>query len=197
MFKIFSLKIKATGDVLSLTQIGFGLIEKLGEFPAFGPSTPARLMRMLQNNRDLFLKGRRCESQGLGIAAFAYYRRVVEDQKSKIIEEIIRACQLLNIDEEHINIFEQAKSEHQFKKSMELLKNHIPDTLFVGGQNPFTLLHSALSHGIHNESDQHCLEIAQSIRIILSELSERIGLILKNDSEIRDAISVLLDTRKD
>lgn len=45
---------------------------KYGEMPPFGPITPPRLLKMIGHNRDLFMKGRRCESQGLGIGAFVY-----------------------------------------------------------------------------------------------------------------------------
>jgi hypothetical protein len=40
--------------------------------------------------------------------------------------------------------------------------------------------------------DAACLELAQSIRTVLAELSERIALALKSDQEISSAISVLL-----
>jgi hypothetical protein len=37
--------------------------------------------------------GRRAENQGMGIGAFAYYRRVVENQKNRIIAEIKRVAE--------------------------------------------------------------------------------------------------------
>ena len=53
------------------------------------------------------------------------------------------------------------------------------------------LLHKAVSKGIHNMTDEECLQYAGSIRIILFELTERINAILKDSKEIHDAISVL------
>jgi hypothetical protein len=69
-----------------------GTAYKFGEKPAFGPTTPTRLLSMLGDQKDAFLRGRRCESQGLGIGAFSYYRRVVENQKSRILDEIIKVA---------------------------------------------------------------------------------------------------------
>lgn len=63
------------------------VITKLGEFPPYGPITPTRLLKLLGDQRETFLSGRRCENQGLGIGAFSYYRRVVEHQKDRIIDE--------------------------------------------------------------------------------------------------------------
>ena len=60
-----------------------GKCYKFGELPAFGPVTPTRLLDLFGKDRDIFLKGRRCESQGLGIGAFVYYRRVVESHRIK------------------------------------------------------------------------------------------------------------------
>ena len=55
-----------------------GRVQKLGEYPPFGPPTPSRVMKLVGADRELFIKGRRAELRGLGIGAFAYYRRVVE-----------------------------------------------------------------------------------------------------------------------
>jgi hypothetical protein len=43
---------------------------KFGEFPIYGPPTPSRLISLIGPDREMFLKGRRCENQGLGIGAF-------------------------------------------------------------------------------------------------------------------------------
>src|SRR5439155_11971413 len=51
---------------------------KLGQWPPFGPSVAPRVISLIGPDRELFLKGRRAESQGMGIGAFGYYRRVVE-----------------------------------------------------------------------------------------------------------------------
>jgi hypothetical protein len=70
---------------------GVCTIHKLAEVPDFGPPTPAKVFKLIGAERDYYLKGRRCENLGLGIAAFAYHRRVVENQKDRILAEIIRA----------------------------------------------------------------------------------------------------------
>jgi hypothetical protein len=37
-----------------------------------------------------FCAGRRAESQGIGIGTFAYYRRVFDNRRSRIIDGIIK-----------------------------------------------------------------------------------------------------------
>jgi hypothetical protein len=145
---------------------------KFGELPPYGPQTPSRLISLLGTGRELFLKGRRCESQGLGIGAFVYYRRVVEDQKNRILAEIIKVAQMISAPKETIAALEAAQSENQFSRAIESVKNAIPQRLLIAGQNPLTLLHRALSKGLHNHSDETCLELASDIRLILVELAE-------------------------
>ena len=73
-----------------------GRARKIGEWPAFGARLPLRMKRLVGDDYELFMKGYRSENQGLGIGAFAYYRRVVETQKNRLFDEIIKASERLN-----------------------------------------------------------------------------------------------------
>lgn len=169
-----------------------GELMKFGELPPFGPPTPARVISLIGGEREYFLKGRRAENQGLGIAAFAYYRRVVENQKTRIIDEIIRVAQKIGAEKEVIDDLNAARCETQFSRAVEAVKHGVPQSLLVGGHNPLTLLHSALSEGLHAQTDQQCLELATSIRVVLTELVERMGNALKEELELSSAVSRLL-----
>lgn len=166
-------------------------IYKFGEYPTFGSPTPTKLMNILGSERESFLKGRRCENQGLGIGAFTYYRRVVENQKNKLIEEIIKVATKLNISDEKIRQLHLAISETQFTNAINIAKDSMPESLFINGHNPLLLLYRALSEGVHNLSDEKCLELAQDIRIVLGELATRLSQALKDDAQLIGAISRL------
>ena len=58
-----------------------GTCYKLGEDLPYGPRVPSRLIRLIGPDRNIFIQGQRCENQGLGIGAFTYYRRVVENKR--------------------------------------------------------------------------------------------------------------------
>jgi hypothetical protein len=169
-----------------------GALFKYGEFPFFGPPTPAKVISILGKEREYYLKGRRSENQGLGIAAFAYYRRAVENQKDKILEEIIRVSEKIGAPKEVIEELYAAKAETQFSKAVAAVKHGIPQTLLVNGHNPLTLLHSALSEGLHAQTDEQCLELATSIRVILTDLVDRLTSALKEEAELNAAVSRLL-----
>jgi hypothetical protein len=183
-------------DTKSQTQSCKATCEKYGEVPAFGPQTSAKLLRLFGNDREIFLKGRRCETQGLGVGAYAYYRRIVENHKDSIFAEIIKVCEKISATPEIISMLNSAKNETQFTSALDKAKDAIPATLLINGHNPLTLLHSALSEGLHANSDAQCLELANDIRIVLTELANRLGQALNDDKEMKDAVHRLLSRTK-
>ena len=169
---------------------------KFGERPSFGPPLPSKLIDLLRPEWEYFQKGRRAENQGLGIGAFSYYRRVIESQKGVILEEIIKAAEKLNADPHLIAELSRAKSETQFTKALEGVKSSLPSQLMIAGANPLLLLHDALSEGMHKESDEECLKKAGDIRVIMAELAERLAQVLKEDQELKAAVSRLQKLRQ-
>lgn len=164
---------------------------KLGEWPPFGPHVPSRLITLIGPDRDLFLKGRRVEAQALGIGAFAYYRRVVENQKGRLLDQIISAAERLNLPPADISKLRAATQEHQFTKALEIMKPAIPEAVKIKGHNPLQLLHQALSEGLHEKTDAECLELATSIRVVLTKLAEKLSEVLKDQAELDSAVSRL------
>src|SRR5687768_2053714 len=93
----------------------------------------------------------RCaESQGMGIGAFAYYRRVVENQKGRIINQIATVARRIGAEDATLQTFDRAAKETQFSRAIDSIKTSLPQALLIDGQHsPLTLLHSALSEGLH------------------------------------------------
>jgi hypothetical protein len=188
-------KVYAVRSTIQTKDGTLGLL-KFGEQPSFGPPTPARVITLVGAEKDYYLKGRRAELQGLGIGAFAYYRRVIEKQKDKIFDEIIRVSERLNASKELLEDLAAAKKETQFSKAVEAVKHGIPQVLLLNGQNPLTLLHSALSEGLHAQTDDECLELATSIRVVLNEFVERVATALKDEAQLNTAVNRLIKARK-
>lgn len=185
---------KTYAVMASHTSGDAGRMLKFGEFPAFGPPVPSKVISLVGPDRDLFLRGRRAENQGLGIGAFAYYRRVLENQWQRLLGEIASVCDRLGATDA-AETLRQAKEETQFGKAVDMVKAAVPDSLKVNGYNPITLLHSALSEGLHAQPEEECLELAQSIRVVLTELADRIGQALKDEDELRTAVIKLANPK--
>jgi hypothetical protein len=166
-----------------------GRAHKLGELPPFGSRMPSRLTSLVSKDWELFLQGRMAESRGFGIRAFAYYRQVVEHEKGRIIKEIGKVAEKLGADESIVAKLRAAAAEDQFSKAIGEVRDVIPASLLIHGQNPLILLHKALSEGLHEDDDAECLERAQSIRLVLTELADRISQNLKDTEELKQAVA--------
>ena len=185
--KVYSLAV-----MLSTSEQFHGVCCKFGELPPYGPPVPSRLIKLIGPDRKIFLKGRNCENQGLGIGAFTYYRRVVENQKNRILGEIVKVSEKIGVPQDKINTLHQAIKETQFSKALGMAKDVMPESLLINGQSPILLLHHALSRGVHELSDEECLKLASTVRLVLGELSERLSTLLKDKAELTEAISTLM-----
>jgi hypothetical protein len=190
-----SFAIRFWNKAKSLEEAELVEVQKIGEWPPFAPKTPGKLVKLIGPDRELFLQGRRAEIEGLGIGAFSYYRRIVEKQKNRLLDEIIRVARHIGAPEDALVCLENAKSETQFSKAVESVKAAIPAPLFIKGHNPLTLLHAALSEGLHDASDEQCLTAANDIRLILIELSERLSEAMKEQRELDSALSRLINRK--
>jgi hypothetical protein len=164
---------------------------KIGEYPVFGPHLPPGVIELLGGDANYFLKGHRSEAQGLGIAAFAYYRRVVESQRTHIFDEIISAAEHVGADTAMIERLKHLRQHWRFQQSVDELKGCLPQILLIEGQNPLELLHPVLSDSIHDRTDEQALEIAGEIRLVLINLAERIALAKTQSDELKQAVAKL------
>jgi len=176
-----------------IEEEGNGTAIKIGELPELHIEVPQSLKKLLGDEYPLFIKGLSCERHGLGVGAFTYYRRVVEAQKNHLIEEILRVAKKLNAPTDTQEKLKNATKEKQFSRSVDMISGAVPESLLVDSHNPMKLLHNALSIGVHAETDENCLKLAHSIRLVLADLSERIKLALKEHGELRSAVSELFN----
>lgn len=164
---------------------------KLGEYPGFGEPRPNQIKDVLDDELDWLARGYRAETSGLGIGAFAYYRRFVESHKNKIIAEIRKVAVIQGLDPALVAGLDTAAKTISFMAAIEVIKDAIPDSVKVDGQNPLTLLHDALSIGLHSEDDVECLALAHDIRVVLTALAERTTALLAANSVLKDSVKRL------
>jgi hypothetical protein len=148
-------------------------VYKFGQYPEWEIKMDKNLVSMLGKHSKTFRKGLVCESQGYGIGAFAYYRRITEE----IIDELLESITDL-IETEHKTKYREAlektKQTRVTQEKIDLVKDLLPSILKPEGMNPLGVLHSKLSEGLHEETDQSCLENATYIKDILTFLINQI-----------------------
>ena len=173
---------------------GLGEVIKVGEYPELHVPLPTNLHTLLGPDYDCFIKGLKCEKQGLGVAAYAYYRRVVENQKDRIFGEILKVAKKVSAKPEVLKVIQDAAEETQFSKAIDTIKDMKmwPESLLIDGHNPFKLVHKSLSICLHNQPDETCLGLAHDIRIVLTDLCERIKSVLSEQRELKESVSSIL-----
>lgn len=175
-----------------IDEKGNGCAVKIGELPELHLELPRSVEKLICDDYSLFVKGLTCEKHGLGIGAFTYYRRVVESQKNHLISEILRVAEKLGAASDVTDKLNEALKEKQFSRAVDAIKEAIPESLKVDSHNPLKLLHGSLSICVHTESDETCLRIAHSIRLVLADFSERLKVARAEQGELRSAVSDLI-----
>ncbi len=169
-----------------------GTCTKIYQEPAFGEPIPKRLFQVIgETNREHFLQARRAIARGLGIGAYAYYRRIVENTKFDLIGSVLEIAQATNASSVQIELLKKAQAERQFSKAIEMLQDvsAIPAVLLIEGHNPLALLHDLLSDGIHELMDEECLERAREAEVILFAIANRMQIALAERKSEKAALT--------
>lgn len=80
-------------------------------------------------------------------------------------------------------------------KKIELVKDLLPPILRPEGMNPLAALHSALSQGLHAESDEECLDLAQHCREVLVFLVNQVAASKDTAKSFTSSMRKLLDKK--
>lgn len=161
--RIFSLKFDNKGSY----------IMKVGQEPPWDISVDKNLLKALGNYGDYYKKGLICESQGYGIGAYAYYRRVVEEVIDELLDSILDLIEDKEKDK-YKQALEKTKKTRVAQEKIDLVKDLLPTSLRPSGMNPLSVLHDCLSEGLHGKSDEECLELACNVKDTLIYLLNQI-----------------------
>jgi hypothetical protein len=138
-------------------------LAKVGQFPSWEIDGDPNVERLLGGHSQYFRRGLICESQGYGIGAFGYYRRIVEEVIDGLLDEV---SELLADDDlaAYQTALAKTKLTNVTQEKIDIVKDLLPPILRPNGMNPLSALHSALSEGLHADSDETCLEFAAASR---------------------------------
>jgi hypothetical protein len=167
---------------------------KVGQEPPWDITPDRDLEKMLGQHSYFYKRGLICESQGYGIGAFSYYRRIVDE----IIDELLSGISdLLSAEElgKYQEALEKTKNTTVTQDKIELVKDLLPPILRPNGMNPLGTLHTILSEGLHNETDDQCIELAMEVREVLEFLVNQITTTKNAGAKFTEGMQKLLDRR--
>ncbi|MFC1604266.1 hypothetical protein ACFL5F_04485 [Planctomycetota bacterium] len=179
-----------------MLQFGNDYVMKVGQYPSWEIVPDKALSDLLGEHQDYYKKGLVCESQGYGIGAYAYYRRIIEEIIDSLLDSIADLI-LESEKQQYLDALNQTKGTIIAKEKIELVKDLLPEILRPDGMNPLNLLHSTLSEGLHAKTDEECLEIAESIRDILVFLVNQILQTKESSKKFTARMRKLLEKKAD
>lgn len=150
---------------------------KYGELPRKKMDRSPVLDKFFQDDAENLEKATVCFSSGYGIAAFAYYRRIVESNIDKLLELIKKDINETENGGGNIEALEKLKDNSPMSDKIKVANQALPKYLIPDGLNPLGSLYRMLSEGVHSLSDEECLERAKIIRecilYLVGELTSR------------------------
>ena len=169
---------------------------KYGQYPEWKIALDKNLESALGEHVDYYRKGLVCESQGYGIAAFGYFRRIAEkliDQLLDDVEDLVDASEKNHYKE----ALQSTKNAHNASEKIELTKDLLPEILKPKGMNPLGVLYGELSDGMHSKSDDDCLESAGVMKDCLVFLVNQISINRNKATEFTAGIQSFLNKKSE
>ena len=164
------------------------LVQKVGQLPSVEDTLDSELEKWLtRDDKELYKKGVRCEAHGFGIGAYGYFRRVLEGNVLRILEEISSTSD----NQELVASITKAKEQHTASERLEIVKDHAPKDLMPLGQNVFVILYKALSKGLHKGTDEECLDAATNIRTCLGFIIKKLYRAKADAESLKNALKSL------
>lgn len=152
-------------------------VQKYGERPRGKVPRDRRLQKFLQGDRENYEKAVLCLSHEYGIAAFAYFRRIIETNIGRLLELVEEDAKASGEGEETLSALQELRKESPMSERIKLANLALPQHLRPDGLNPLGRLYQVLSEGVHNLSEEDCLrkarDTSECLAFLVSELATR------------------------
>lgn len=163
-------------------------LRKLGQWPPHSINPPREVERQLsEDHLRLYKNGLVCLSQGYGIGALGYFRRVVEETVHELLNILAQEAKQTGNDDRLVAIT-YAQGQARAEDKLRLAADILPESLRPGDVNPLAVLYQQYSRGIHGLSDEECLEIAIRLRFAFEYVFERLPASIEEARKFREAI---------
>ena len=163
-------------------------IEKIG-----APKTKVIISKAIEKYLDRescnwFYKSKVALADGLGIGAFAYFRRIIEKELIRMVDDI---AALTSADPALSALVAKHRAGTKPHLIYDDIYNYLPKSLQALEANPLKLLYQQTSEGLHNLSEVECLQKAKQIEIVLEFVITKINEEKSTMLEVKNAVKML------
>ncbi|MGY3052228.1 hypothetical protein ACVWYG_000418 [Pedobacter sp. UYEF25] len=165
-------------------------IQKIGCYPEVKIIIDREISKHFDRETNIwYYEAKTALKNNYGIGSFAYFRRVIEKELIKIIEEIklLPDAQSIGIQ----NLLDQYNSNPKTHVIYDNIFQYLPNSLKQLGENPIKLLYNQTSDGLHALSEETCLERAKSISTLLEFTIKKINEEKSTLNDVKQAIKNL------
>lgn len=138
-------------------------IRKIGQIPEWSIDIPADFEHDLAGDAEFYKKSLILMSQGYGLGACVYLRRIVENQINPLLE-LIKETRISEGSDEKSDEITSAMGSKDFASKIKIASDALPTSLIVNGENPIKLIYDQLSISIHSLSDDDAMDIALKVK---------------------------------
>jgi hypothetical protein len=152
-------------------------LQKYGELPRPPLYRDRVMQKFLKDDRENYQKATACLANGYGIGAFAYLRRIVENNIGRLLDLVQKETDATGGDPAVAAALADLKKDTPMIERIKVANSALPPHLKPDGLNPLGRLYQVLSEGVHAFSDAECLAQAQTasrcLAYLVNELTSR------------------------
>lgn len=143
-----------------------GMFFKVGQWPQIEETVSTSLRDALdETDLQTYKKALRMRNFNFGLGALAYMRRVVENRMNDMLQILYESAKAHNAPKEVLAQHEEVMKNIRFSTKVDYAGELLPPTLRPTGKpNPMAILHELTSDGVHNKTDEECVEIFDGCR---------------------------------
>lgn len=163
-------------------------IQKYGQLPRRKLERNSTLQKFFKIDAEYYEKALISLNNGYGIAAFAYFRRIIEINISELLDLLQDDLDSTDNSNPLRLALDELRKESPMSDKIKIANNALPDYLKPDGLNPLGKIYSSLSEGVHALSDENCLKNAENLQACISFLITE----LANRKRNKDAFKSLV-----
>lgn len=166
-------------------------IQKHGERPRKKLDRDPLLQNFFSHDIDCYEKAIICLANGYGIAAFAYMRRIIENNITELIDLLKEDIEATESCSPILEKLAELKKESPMCDKITIANEALPSYLIPSGLNPLGRLYKILSEGVHALSDEECLKRASSVQACIKYLIGELATRKKNRESFKELVGSL------
>lgn len=164
------------------------LVSKIGEQPQNELPKSKELAKFFKEDKDEYNKAVICLAHGYGVAAFAYMRRIVENNIDNLLSLI---SEIVDTESSIANSISGIKTTSPMSEKIKIVNKAMPDHLKPDGFNPLGQIYALLSEGVHSLPDEECLDKAKDLQFCLEFLISELASHKENKEKFKQRLSAL------